>query len=189
MTEFPRAAWLVFFLLQGFCLAQSRIECGSVPSRFVPPKVNYCALLPSSTTFTTISKPHHALYFLHGLGHALLFFANYKLVASLEVCDVMPEDWSRASCYGGVFMENVFNSTPETRDLSPTDFHYPCNQLDKKYRRPFWKTSVCSQSDPDLRPAAALVNRKLIRTATKSLPLMTSGFSSLAWVQICGPSM
>jgi hypothetical protein len=71
---------------------------------------------------------------LHGLGHALLFFANYKLVQSLEVCDIMPEDWSRASCYGGVFMENVFNSTPETRDLSPTDYHYPCNQLDKKYR-------------------------------------------------------
>ena len=71
---------------------------------------------------------------LHGLGHALLFFSNYKLIASLEVCDIMPEDWSRASCYGGVFMENVSNSTPETRDLSPTDYHYPCNQLDKKYR-------------------------------------------------------
>ncbi|MSP38122.1 MAG: hypothetical protein EXR70_06495 [Deltaproteobacteria bacterium] len=31
-------------------------------------------------------------------------------------------------------MENVFNATPETRDLSPTDPHYPCNKLDKKYR-------------------------------------------------------
>jgi len=71
---------------------------------------------------------------LHGLGHALLFFSAYKLQPSLEICDVLPEEWGRASCYGGVFMENVFNATPESRDLSPTDYHYPCNQLDQKYR-------------------------------------------------------
>jgi len=71
---------------------------------------------------------------LHGLGHALLFFSRYQLAPSLEVCDVLPEDWSRNSCYGGIFMENVFNVTPETRDLSPTDYHYPCNKLAAKYR-------------------------------------------------------
>jgi len=71
---------------------------------------------------------------LHGLGHALLFFSAYKLQASLEICDAFLEEWDRASCYGGVFMENVFNATPERRDLSPTDYHYPCNKLDPKYR-------------------------------------------------------
>jgi hypothetical protein len=71
---------------------------------------------------------------LHGLGHALLFFSRYQLVPSLEACDGLPEDWSRSSCYGGVFMENVSNATPETRDLSPTDYHYPCNKLADKYR-------------------------------------------------------
>jgi hypothetical protein len=71
---------------------------------------------------------------LHGLGHALLFFSRYQLLPSLEACDALPEDWSRSSCYGGVFMENVFNATPETRDLSPTDYHYPCNKLAQKYR-------------------------------------------------------
>jgi hypothetical protein len=71
---------------------------------------------------------------LHGLGHALLFFSRYRLAQSLEVCDVLPSSWSRSSCYGGVFMENVFNATPETRDLSPTDYHYPCNKVDAKYR-------------------------------------------------------
>ena len=71
---------------------------------------------------------------LHGLGHALLFFSRYQLVQSLGVCDVLPDSWSQSSCYGGVFMENVFNATPETRDLSPTDYHYPCNQLAAKYR-------------------------------------------------------
>lgn len=78
--------------------------------------------------------PRFRFQCLHGLGHALLFFSAYKLAPSLEICDVMSEEWSRASCYGGVFMENVFNATPETRDLSPTDYHYPCNKLDKKYR-------------------------------------------------------
>ncbi len=71
---------------------------------------------------------------LHGLGHALLFFSRYQLVQSLGVCDVLPDSWSQSSCYGGVFMENVFNATPESRDLSPTDYHYPCNQLAAKYR-------------------------------------------------------
>jgi hypothetical protein len=71
---------------------------------------------------------------LHGLGHALMFFSRYKLAPSLEACDALSEEWSRHSCYGGVFMENVFNSTPELRDLSATDYHYPCNRIDPKYR-------------------------------------------------------
>jgi hypothetical protein len=71
---------------------------------------------------------------LHGLGHALMFFSRYKLAPALEACDSLSEEWSRHSCYGGVFMENVFNSTPELRDLSPTDYHYPCNKIDTKYR-------------------------------------------------------
>jgi hypothetical protein len=71
---------------------------------------------------------------LHGLGHALLFFTRYQLMASLDVCDALPSDWSQTSCYGGVFMENISNSTPELRDLSPADYHYPCNKLAPKYR-------------------------------------------------------
>lgn len=71
---------------------------------------------------------------LHGLGHALLFFSRYQLQASLDACDALPDDWSRSSCYGGVFMENVFNATPESRDLSSTDYHYPCNNVADKYR-------------------------------------------------------
>jgi hypothetical protein len=71
---------------------------------------------------------------LHGLGHALLYFARYQLVSSLETCDALPDDWSRRACHGGVFMENVFNATPELRDLSPTDYHYPCNRIADRYR-------------------------------------------------------
>lgn len=71
---------------------------------------------------------------LHGLGHALLFFNRYQLASTLEACDALPDDWSRSACYGGVFMENVSNATPELRDLSPTDYHYPCNKVPAKYR-------------------------------------------------------
>lgn len=71
---------------------------------------------------------------LHGLGHALVFFSDYDLRGALTACDSQPDAWSRSSCYGGAFMENVFSATPEKRDLSPTDYHYPCNALDPKYR-------------------------------------------------------
>jgi hypothetical protein len=72
---------------------------------------------------------------LHGLGHAILFFAAYQLQSSLEVCDALGDDWSRSSCYGGVFMENVSNATNEKKNFSPTDYHAPCNQLADQYRR------------------------------------------------------
>jgi hypothetical protein len=71
---------------------------------------------------------------LHGLGHAILHFAAYRLKPALDICDILPDLWSRRSCYGGVFMENITAAVPERRDLSPTDYHYPCNQVDAQYR-------------------------------------------------------
>jgi hypothetical protein len=72
---------------------------------------------------------------LHGLGHAILFFSAYQLQASLDICDALADEWSRNSCYGGVFMENVSNATNEKKNFSPTDVHAPCNQLADQYRR------------------------------------------------------
>ncbi len=71
---------------------------------------------------------------LHGLGHALLFFSDYRLEEALSACDALGNSWSRSSCYGGLFMENVFSATPEKRDLHLTDYHYPCSKLDSKYQ-------------------------------------------------------
>jgi len=71
---------------------------------------------------------------LHGLGHALMFFSSNHLNQALEICDALSEDWSRSSCYGGVFMENVSSATPENRDLSPTDYHYPCDNVSRQYK-------------------------------------------------------
>jgi hypothetical protein len=63
---------------------------------------------------------------LHGLGHAILFFSDFDLAESLRICARLPDAWSARSCAGGVFMENVFSSEPAKRDLSQTDYHYPC---------------------------------------------------------------
>jgi hypothetical protein len=57
------------------------------------------------------------------------------LAPSLEACDALADDWSRNSCYGGVFMENVFNSAGEKKNFSATDHHAPCNRLEAPYRR------------------------------------------------------
>lgn len=89
---------------------------------------------------------------LHGLGHALLYFSRYQLIPSLEACETLADDWSRSSCYGGVFMENVFNATPESRDLSPTDYHYPCNKLPDKYRNDCYAMQTSRMAEMGLSP-------------------------------------
>ncbi len=100
---------------------------------------------PAHVTRATLQKkvaeactPTVALRFryqcLHGLGHAILYFGAYQLPAALEICDQLPDLWSRRSCYGGVFMENITAAAPEKRFVSATDYHYPCNQVAPQYR-------------------------------------------------------
>lgn len=87
---------------------------------------------------------------LHGLGHALMFFLDYNLLSSLQSCDVQSDGWSRSSCYGGVFMENVFSATPEKRDLSSADYHYPCSKLDPKYKSDCYMMQTTRMSEMGL---------------------------------------
>lgn len=87
---------------------------------------------------------------LHGLGHAIMFFATYNLPNSLEVCDALEDEWSRSSCYGGVFMENVSNSINEKKNFSPTDYHAPCNRLDAKYQRECYVMQTSRMSEMGL---------------------------------------
>ena len=98
----------------------------------------------------------------HGLGHALLFFTRYQLAAALDACDALTNDWSQSSCYGGVFMENVSNSTPELRDLSATDYHYPCNKLAAKYR------SECYVMQTSRMSEMGLTTEKIFQECDKS---------------------
>lgn len=44
---------------------------------------------------------------LHGLGHGLTMFLDHDLMAALSHCDYLPDWWTRESCYGGAFMENI----------------------------------------------------------------------------------
>jgi len=57
------------------------------------------------------------------------------------------------SLAGGVFMENVFNATLESRDLSPTDYHYPRNRLDPKYRSECYVMQTSRMSEMGLTTA------------------------------------
>jgi hypothetical protein len=81
---------------------------------------------------------------LHGLGHAILYYVNpdhYDLDAALELCEVTGgpigedgDEWARASCRGGAFMENLVAAEKEKRYVSPTDVHFPCDVIKEKYR-------------------------------------------------------
>jgi len=71
---------------------------------------------------------------LHGLGHAITYYSGYVLDLSLNVCDATGDEWASSSCWGGVFMENIAAADPAQRDLSPTDYHYPCDKIAEKYK-------------------------------------------------------
>lgn len=57
---------------------------------------------------------------LHGLGHGLTMYYGHHLLMALEGCDLLTTGWSRNSCYGGAFMENVVNAI---------DPHHPAAEL------------------------------------------------------------
>ena len=101
-------------------------------------------------------SPNLRFQCLHGLGHAVMFFANYELKASLAVCDALPDEWSQSSCYGGVFMENVFNATNEKKNFRATDYHYPCNQLAEKYRSECYMMQTSRMTEMGLSTEALL---------------------------------
>jgi enterochelin esterase family protein len=66
--------WLVLFvvpLLVGQCLAQSRIDCTTLPSHILGESVHYCVMLPSGYDAALAGhspRRYPVLYFLHGLG-------------------------------------------------------------------------------------------------------------------------
>lgn len=73
---------------------------------------------------------------VHGLGHGVMAFTQDELFDSLKLCDRISGGWEQASCYSGVFMENVIvdNKNHFTKYLKPDDPLYPCNAVDAKYK-------------------------------------------------------
>jgi hypothetical protein len=100
------------------------------------------------------AKAPRRIYFqcLHGLGHALMYFTENELDPSLQGCDALPDGWSRESCYGGVFMENLASAAPEKRVVSETDVQYPCNQVGVKYRRACYWMQTSRMQEMGLTP-------------------------------------
>lgn len=92
-------------------------------------------LMPNVCSEDKFANPTPNLIFqcLHGVGHAVLYTLDYDLDGALALCDLLPTDYDRNSCYGGTIMENVTAFERDKRDLDQRDPHYPCNRLDEKY--------------------------------------------------------
>lgn len=92
--------------------------------------------VPTLCTSDALGTPSGNFRFqcLHGLGHAVVFSLGYRLPVALELCDTLPDAWSRESCYGGAVMENITGGERDRRMLRPGDAHYPCSVLAPVYR-------------------------------------------------------
>ena len=85
---------------------------------------------------------------IHGVGHGLMAWTTYELHDALPLCDRMPTETDKGSCYSGVFMENVVGGLTGlmghiTQYLKDDDPHYPCDIVDERYKVPcyFYQTS------------------------------------------------
>ena len=85
---------------------------------------------------------------IHGVGHGLMAWTSYELHDALPLCDRMPTEADKGSCYSGVFMENVVGGLTGlmghvTQFLKDDDPHFPCNVVDERYLVPcyFYQTS------------------------------------------------
>ena len=72
---------------------------------------------------------------LHGIGHGLMLRTGYQRDVSLELCTHLPDDWSRQSCDGGVFMEGF---SPSLGDKPPpfdeADPLAPCPEVANRHK-------------------------------------------------------
>ena len=85
---------------------------------------------------------------VHGVGHGLMAWTSYELHDALPLCDRMPTQSDKGSCYSGVFMENVVGGLTRlmghvTRYLEDDDPHFPCDVVAERYMVPcyFYQTS------------------------------------------------
>lgn len=84
------------------------------------------------------SKPYSFDHYncVHGLGHGVMAINQNELFDALKMCDNVTDSWERASCWSGVFMENVIvdNKNHFTKYLKPSDPVYPCNAVGDDYK-------------------------------------------------------
>jgi hypothetical protein len=77
---------------------------------------------------------------VHGLGHGIMAQLEDDVFASLKMCDNLTGDWEEQSCYSGVYMQNIIDSTNVAdtdnvvKDLKPDQPLYPCTAVENKYK-------------------------------------------------------
>ncbi len=77
---------------------------------------------------------------IHGLGHGIMAEFEDDVPISLKMCDGLIGNWEQQSCYSGVFMQNIIDSTNvantsnTVKYLKPEDPMYPCNMVEEKYK-------------------------------------------------------
>ncbi len=77
---------------------------------------------------------------VHGIGHGVMALSGDEVLDSLKSCDILKGDWEQNSCYGGVFMQNIIDSTNVAdtdnivKYLKPNEPMYPCNIVGDKYK-------------------------------------------------------
>ncbi|HET9838495.1 MAG TPA: alpha/beta hydrolase-fold protein, partial [Candidatus Angelobacter sp.] len=77
--------WASFFLLllTASAVAESRVQCGAMKSRYVPGRIGFCAMLPPAYDATP-GKRFPVVYFLHGLGGDQSFLASSGASSAIE---------------------------------------------------------------------------------------------------------
>jgi hypothetical protein len=98
---------------------------------------------------------------IHGLGHGVTIRFGNDPFKALPYCDVFGEDWQRANCYTGVFMQNIIVDSKMHKSirLKADDPMYPCDAVAEKYKGACYlgQTSyVLRVLDYDYRKAFAL---------------------------------
>src|SRR3989338_6184127 len=77
---------------------------------------------------------------VHGLGHGLEAYYEGEIFHALVMCDNLTGDWERQSCYSGVFMQNIIDSTNVSdtggggKYLKPEEPLYPCTAVEGRYK-------------------------------------------------------
>jgi hypothetical protein len=73
---------------------------------------------------------------VHGLGHGFMYVQQDELFDSLKACDTLADVWEKEHCYGGVFMQNIMEDTPDhpSKYLKVDQPLYPCTDVETKYK-------------------------------------------------------
>lgn len=122
---------------------------------------------------------------VHGLGHGLTIRFDQDVFKSLEYCQILSDSWERASCYGGVFMQNVVadGKYHKAVALKTDDLIYPCNAIkeDQKEQCFLMQTSyILKQLQQDYRKAFEIcegVEAPYVSTCYRSMGRDISGNS------------